>query len=122
EYILLTTTYCPDSPTHPSHIQIFPVVDPTAKPTNGSLGDSGPNQIDPGNTGASDQEPNGPIQSAQTQSAQVRGEENQAPVTQIPADNQSVGVSPGNGSGLSSPVPSQPQQFRTNPSNAPSPS
>ena len=122
EYKLPVPENIPDATTDPSQIQVFPVVDPTAKPTNGSLGDSGPNQIDPGNTGASDQEPNGQIQSAQTQSAQVRGEENQAPVTQIPADNQSVGVSPGNGSGLSSPVPSQPQQLRTNPSNAPSPS
>ncbi len=120
EYKLPVPENIPDATTDPSQIQVFPVVDPTAKPTNGSLGNSGPNPIDPGNTGASDQEPNGQIQSAQTQSAQVRGEENPAPVTQIPADNQSVGVSPGNGSGLSSPVPSQPQ-LSSNPSNAPSP-
>lgn len=121
EYKLPVPENIPDATTDPSQIQVFPVVDPTAKPTNGSLGNSGPNPIDPGNTGASDQEPNGQIPSAQTQSAQVRGEENPAPVTQIPPDNQSVGVSPGNGSGLSSPVPSQPQQLSSNPSNAPSP-
>ena len=119
EYKLPVPENIPDATTDPSQIQVFPVVDPTAKPTNGSLGNSGPNPIDPGNTGASDQEPNGQIPSAQTQSAQVRGEENPAPVTQIPADNQSVGVSPGNGSGLSSPVPSQPQQL-SSPSNTPS--
>jgi TonB family protein len=122
EYNLPVPENIPDATTDPSQIQVLPVVDPTAKPTNGSLGNSGPNPIDPGNTGASDQEPNGQIQSAQAQGAQVRGEENTAPVTQIPADNQSVGVSPGNGSGLSSPVPSQPQQLSSNPSNAPSPS
>jgi protein TonB len=122
EYKLPVPENIPDATTDPSQIHVFPVVDPTAKPTNGSLGNSGPNQIDPGNTGASDQEPNGQIQSAQTQSAQVRGEENPAPVTPIPADNQSVGVSPGNGSGLSSPVASPPQQLSSNPSNAPAPS
>jgi TonB family protein len=122
EYNLPVPENIPDATTDPSQIHVFPVVDPTAKPTNGWLGNSGPNQIDPGNTGASDQEPNRQIQSAQTQSAQVRGEENPAPVTQIPADNQSVSVSPGNGSGLSSPVASQPQQLSSNPSNAPAPS
>ena len=75
EYKLPVPENIPDATTDPSQIQVFPVVDPTAKPTNGSLGNSGPNQIDPGNTGPSDQEPNGQIQSAQTQSAQVRGEE-----------------------------------------------
>ena len=122
EYKLPVPENIPDATTDPSQIHVLPVVDPTAKPTNGSLGNSGPNQIDPGNTGPSDQEPNGQIQSAQTQSAQVRGEENPAPVTQIPADNQPVGVSPGNGSRLSSPVASQPQQLSSNPSNAPAPS
>src|SRR4029077_8589884 len=87
-----------------------------------SLGNSGPNQFDPGNTSPSDQEPNGQIQSAPTQSAQVRGEENPAPVAQIPAENQPVGVSPGNGSGLSSPVASQPQPLSSNPLNALAPS
>jgi len=122
EYKLPVPENIPDATTDPSQIHVLPVVDPTAKPTNGSLGNSGPNQIDPGNTGPSDQEPNGQIQSAQTQSAQVRGEESPAPVTQIPADNQPVGVSPGNGSGLSSPVASPPQQLSSNPSNAPAPS
>jgi TonB family protein len=117
EYKLPVPENIPDATTDPSQIHVFPVVDPTAKPTNGSLGNSGPNQIDPGNTGPTDQEP-----TAQTQSAPVRGEENPAPVTQIPADNQPVGVSPGNGSGLSSPVASQPQQLGSNPSNAPAPS
>ena len=121
EYKLPVPENIPDATTDPSQIQVFPVVDPTAKPTNGSLGNSGPNPIDPGNTGASDQETNGPIQSAPTQSVQVRGEQNPAPVTQVAADNQSVGVSPGNGSGPSSPVPSQPQQLSSNSSNAPSP-
>src|SRR3984893_2779057 len=91
EYKLPVPENIPDATTDPSQIHVFPVVDPTAKPTNGSLGTSGPNQIDPGNTGPSDEEPNGQIQSAQTQSTQVRGEENPAPVTQIPADNQAVG-------------------------------
>jgi TonB family protein len=122
EYKLPVPENIPDATTDPSQIQVLPVVDPTAKPTNGSLGNSGPNSIDPGNTDGSDPEPNGQIQSAQAQSAQVRGEENPAPVTQIPADNPSVGVSPGNGSGLSSPVPSQSQPLSSNPSNAPSPS
>jgi TonB family protein len=122
EYNLPVPENIPDATTDPSQIHVFPVVDPTAKPTNGSLGTSGPNQIDPGNTGPTDQEPNGQIQSGQTQSAQVRGEENPAPVTQIPADNQPVGVSPGNGSGLSSPVASQPQPLTSNPSNTPAPS
>jgi TonB family protein len=117
EYKLPVPENIPDASTDPSQIHVFPVVDPTAKPTNGSLGNSGPNQIDPGNTGPTDQEP-----TAQTQSAPVRGEENPAPVTRIPADNQPVGVSPGNGSGLSSPVASQPQQLGSNPSNAPAPS
>ena len=117
EYKLPVPENIPDASTDPSQIHVFPVVDPTAKPTNGSLGNSGPNQIDPGNTGPTDQEP-----TAQTQSAPVRGEENPAPLTQIPADNQPVGVSPGNGSGLSSPVASQPQQLSSNPSNAPAPS
>jgi protein TonB len=123
EYKLPVPENIPDATTDPSQIHVFPVVDPTAKPTNGSLGTSGPNQIDPGNTGPSDQEPNGQIQSAQTQSTQIRGEENPAPVTQIPADNQPVGVSPGNGSRLASPVASPPpQQLSSNPSNAPAPS
>jgi protein TonB len=122
EYKLPVPENIPDATTDPSQIHVLPVVDPTAKPTSGSLGNSGPNQIDPANTGASDQEPNGQIQSAQTQSSQLRGEENPAPVTQIPADNLPVGVSPGNGSGLSSPVASQPQQLSLNPSNAPAPS
>jgi protein TonB len=122
EYKLPVPENIPDATTDPSQIHVLPIVDPTAKPTNGSLGNSGPNPIDPGNTGPSDQEPNGQIQPAQTQSAQGRGEENPAPVTQIPADNQPVGVSPGNGSGLSSPVASQPQQLSSNPSNAAAPS
>jgi protein TonB len=122
EYKLPVPENIPDATTDPSQIHVLPVVDPTAKPTNakptnGSLGNSGPNQIDPGNTGPSDQEP-----TAQTQGAQVRGEENPAPLTQIPPDNQPVGVSPGNGAGLSSPVASQPQQLSSNPSNAPAPS
>jgi len=117
EYKLPVPENIPDATTDPSQIHVFPVVDPTAKPTNGSLGNSGPNQIDPGNTGPSDQEP-----TAQTQGVQVRGEENPAPLTQIPPDNQPVGVSPGNGAGLSSPVASQPQQLSSNPSNAPAPS
>jgi TonB family protein len=121
EYKLPVPENIPDATTDPSQIRVLPVVDPTAKPINGSLGNSGPNQIDPGNTGPGDQEPNGQNQSAPTQSAQVRGEENPAPVTQIPADNP-VGVSPGNGSGLSSPVASPPQQLSSNPSNAPAPS
>jgi protein TonB len=122
EYKLPIPENIPDATTDPSQIHVLPVVDPTAKPTNGSLGNSGPNQIEPGNTGPTDQEPNGQIQPAQTQSAQVRGEENPAPLTQTPADNQPVGVSPGNGSGLSSPVASPPQQLSSNPSNAPAPS
>jgi TonB family protein len=121
EYKLPVPENIPDATTDPSQIHVLPVVDPTAKPTNGSLGNPGPSQIDPGNTGPKDQEPNGQMQSAPTPSAQVRGEENPAPATQIPADNQPVGVSPGNGSGLSSPLASQPQQLSSNPSNAPAP-
>src|SRR4029077_12662571 len=119
EYKLPVPENIPDATTDPSQSHVFPVVAPTAKPTNGSLGNSGPNQIDPGNTGPSDQEP-----MAQTQSAQVRGEENPAPVTQTqtPPDSQPVAVSPGNGAGLSSPVASPPQQLSSNPSNAPAPS
>jgi protein TonB len=122
EYKLPIPENIPDATTDPSQIHVLPVVDPTAKPTNGPLGNSGPNQIEPGNTGPTDQEPNGQIQPAQTQSAQVRGEENPAPLTQTPPDNQPVGVSPGNGSGLSSPVASPPQQLSSNPSNPPAPS
>ncbi len=122
EYKLPVPENIPDATTDPSQIQVLPVVDPTAKPTNGSLGNSGPSQIDPGNTGPKDPEPNGQTQSAQTPSAQVRGEENPAPAAQIPADKQPVGASPGNGSGLSSPVASQPQPLSSNPSNAPAPS
>jgi protein TonB len=122
EYKLPVPENIPDATTDPSQIQVLPVVDPTAKPTNGSLGNSGPSQIDPGNTGPKDPEPNGQTQSTQTPSAQVRGEENPAPATQIPADNQPVGASPGNGSGLSSPVASPPQPLSSNPSNTPAPS
>jgi len=122
EYKLPVPENLPDATTDPSQIHVLPVVDPTAKPTNGSLGNSGPNQIDPGNTGPSDQEPNGQIQSAPTQSAQVRGEENPAPVTQIPLITSRLASPLANGSRLSSPVASQPQQLSSNPSNAPPPS
>jgi TonB family protein len=120
EYKLPVPENIPDATTDPSQIHVLPVVDPTIKPANGVT--SGQTQTDPGNTGPTDQDPNGQTQPAQTPSGQVRVEENPATGTQIPPDNQQVVVPAGNGSGLSSPVSSQPQQLTSNPSNTPAPS